>query len=167
MLFCANASFISSLGHDNNASNAVIKFSASLNIESAFTRMTSKIESILELQKFPKLRRACVQRISSLGNNLPQSLVPKIQHTTTLDEMLDVLVPSPYWNFLDTRLLETLVSASGSLEAEEWLESFKATFYSKKVTEVIPYVSIKPFNESINIVEKFDKDPKDLTTNTN
>ena len=31
------------------------------------------------------------------------------------------------------------------------------------VTEVIPYVTIKPFKESINVVEKFDKDPKDLT----
>ena len=99
--------------------------------------MTSKIERILETQKFPTLRRACVQRISSLGSNLPRSLVPKIQHTTTLDEMLDVLAPSPYWNWFDTRLLQALVSASGSPEAEEWLKVFKATFYSKKITEVI------------------------------
>ena len=125
--------------------------------------MTSEIESILELQKFPKLRRACVQRISSLGSNLPRSLIPKIQFTATLDDMLDVLAPSPYWNWFDTRLLQALVSASGSPEAEEWLENFKKTFYAKKVTEVIPYISIKPFKESINIVEKFNKDPKDLT----
>ena len=149
--------------HDTYKSKAVVKFSKSLNVESAFTRMTSQIESILELQKFPKLRRACIQRISSLGSNLPHSLIPKLQHTTTLDDMLDVLAPSPYWNWFDTRLLQALVSASGSPEAEEWLESFKATFYAKKITEVIPYVSIKPFKESINIVEKFDKDPKDLT----
>ena len=148
---------------DANMSNAVVKFSKSLNIESAFTRMTSEIESILEVQRFPKLRRACVQRISSLGSNLPRSLIPKIQHTTSLDDMLDVLAPSPYWNWFDTRLLQALVSASGSSEAEEWLESFKTIFYTKKVNEVIPYVSIKPFKESINIVEKFDKDPKDLT----
>ena len=144
-------------------SKAVVKFSKSLNIESAFTRMTSEIESILEFQKFPKLRRACVQRISSLGSNLPQSLIPKIQRTVTLDDMLDVLAPSPYWNWFDTRLLQALVSASGSPEAEQWLESFKTTFYAKKVTEVIPYISIKPFKESISIVDKFDKNPKDLT----
>ena len=149
--------------HDTYKSKAVVKFSKGLNVESAFTRMTSQIESILELQKFPKLRRACIQRISSLGSNLPHSLIPKLQHTTTLDDMLDVLAPSPYWNWFDTRLLQALVSASGSPEAEEWLESFKATFYAKKVTEIIPYVSIKTFKESINIVEKFDKDPKDLT----
>ena len=154
---------IQTLEKDTNKSKAVVEFSRNINIDVAFTKLTSKIESILELQKFPELRRACVQRISSLGSNLPRSLVPKIQQTTTLDEMLDVLAPSPYWNFFDTRLLETLVSASGSPEAEEWLESFKATFYAKKVTEVLPYVNIKPFDESIDIVEKFDKDPKDLT----
>ena len=154
----------SSLEHDDvSVSKAVVKFSESLNIESAFTRMTSEIESILELRKFPTLRRACIQRIGSLGSNLPRSLIPKIQHTTTLDEMLDILAPSPYWNWFDTRLLQALVSASGSPEAEQWLESFKATFYTKKVTEIIPYISIKPFKESIDIVEKFDKNPKDLT----
>ena len=125
--------------------------------------MTSEIENILELKKFPQLRRACIARINSLGSNLPQSLVPKIQRTVTLDEMLDVFSGSPYWNWFDTRLLQALVSASGSPEAEEWLESFKATFYAKKVTEVIPYVTIKPFKESVDIFEKFDKDPKDLT----
>ena len=144
-------------------SNAVVKFSESLNIQSAFTRMTSEIESILEVQRFPKLRRACVQRINSLGSNLPRSLVTGIKNTATLDDMLDLFSESPYWNWFDTRLLQALVSASGSLEAEEWLESFKVTFYAKKVNEVIPYVSIKPFKESIDIVEKFDKDPKDLT----
>ena len=144
-------------------SNAVVKFSGSLNIQSAFTRMTSEIESILEVQRFPKLRRACVQRINSLGSNLPRSLVKEIKDTATLDDMLDLFSESPYWNWFDTRLLQALVSASGSPEAEEWLESFKVTFYAKKVNEVIPYVSIKPFKESIDIVEKFDKDPKDLT----
>ena len=152
-----------SLEHDAKMSKAVVKFSKDLSIESAFTRMTSEIESILELHKFPKLRRACVQRINSLGSNLPHSLVTKIRNTTTLDDMLDVFSESPYWNWFDTRLLQALVNASRSREAEQWLESFKATFYTKKVAEVIPYISIKPFKESIHIVEKFDKNPKDLT----
>ena len=152
-----------SLEHDSNMSKAVVRFSESLNVLSTFTTMTSEIENILEFKKFPRLRRACIANINSLGSNLPQSLVPKIQKTVTLDEILDVFSGSPYWNWFDTRLLQALVSASGSPEAKEWLESFKATFYTKKVTEVIPYVSIKPFKESLDIVEKFDKDPKDLT----
>ena len=125
--------------------------------------MTSEIENILETEKFSKLRRACIQRINTLGSNLPRSLVPKIQYTKNLDEMLDVLVQSPYWNWFDTRLLQALVSASGSPEAEEMLETFKVTFYTKKISEIIPCVTIKPFEEFIELVEKFDKDPKNLT----
>ena len=144
---------------------AVVKFSKDANINAAYNKMTSNIAVILETKSvnFKVLRRACIQEIHSLGSTLPKSLVDKIKPTTSLDEMLDVLAMSPYWNWFDTRLLQALVSASGSPEAEEWLESFKATFYTKKVTEVIPYVSIKPFKESIDITEKFDKDPKDLT----
>ena len=127
--------------------------------------MTSNIVAILETMsvKFKSLRRACIQEIHALGSTLPKSLVHKIHPTKSLDELLDVLAISPYWNWFDTRLLQALVSASGSPEAEEWLENFRKMFYSKKVTEVIPYISIKPFNESINMVEKFDKDPKDLS----
>ncbi|XP_065898674.1 uncharacterized protein [Dysidea avara] len=151
------------LDDDLNKLKTVAKFSKDSNVRSAFTRMTSEIESILEFKKFSKLRRACVQEINSLGSNLPRSLVPKIQQTHSLDDMLDVLAQSPYWNWFDTRLLQALVSASGSAEAEERLESFKATFYAEKIAKLIPYVSIKPFKESMNLVEKFDKDPKDLT----
>ena len=144
---------------------AVVKFSKDANINAAYNKMTSNIAVILENKSvnFKVLRRACIQEIHALGSTLPKSLVDKIKPTISLDEMLDVLAQSPYWNWFDTRLLQALVSASGSPEAEEWLESFKATFYAKKVTEVIPYVSIKPFKESIDIVEKFDKEPKDLT----
>ena len=105
---------------------------------------------------FKVLRRACIQEIHALGSTLPKSLVHK-------GNVGCACYVSLYWNWFDTRLLQALVSASGSPEAEEWLESFKATFYAKKIFELIPFISIKPFKESIDIVEKFDKDPKDLT----
>ena len=149
---------------NNSTSNVVVEYSANTKINAAYNKMTSNVVAILETANinFKRLRRACVQEIHALGSTLPKSLVHKIQPTESLDDMLDVLAQSPYWNWFDTRLLQALVSASGSPEAEQWLESFKATFYAKKVTEVIPYISIKPFNESINIAEKFDKNPNDL-----
>ena len=149
---------------NNSTSNVVVEYSANTKINAAYNKMTSNVVAILETANinFKRLRRACIQEIHALGSTLPKSLVHKIQPTESLDDMLDVLAQSPYWNWFDTRLLQALVSASGSPEAEQWLESFKATFYAKKVTEVIPYISIKPFNESINIAEKFDKNPNDL-----
>ena len=156
--------FVFNLGNDNSSSNVLIEYT-DLNISAAYNKMTSHIVAILETTNinFKRLRRACIQEIHTLGSTLPKSLVHKIQPTKSLDDMLDVLALSPYWNWFDTRLLQALVSASGSPEAEEWLETFKATFYAKKITEFIPYVSIKPFKESIDIIEKFKKDPKELT----
>ena len=150
---------------DMDSYKAVVKFSKDASINAAYNKMTSNIAVILETKNvnFNILRRACIQEIHALGSTIPKNLMHKIQPTKSLNELLDVLALSPYWNWFDTRLLQALVSASGSPEAEEWLENFKATFYAKKVTEVIPYVSIKPFKESTKIVEKFDKDPKDLT----
>ena len=150
----------------NNATSGImVEYSANMKINAAYSKMTSNIAAILETanMNFKRLRRACIQEIHALGSTLPKSLVHKIQPTESLDDMLDVLAPSPYWNWFDTRLLQALVSASGSPKAEQWLEIFKATFYTKKVTEVIPYISIKPFKGSVDIVEKFDKNPKDLT----
>ena len=140
---------------------AVANFSKHMTIESALTRTTSQIKRILELKKFEDLRRAYIERIKE--SNLPGTLVVKIQKTNSLDEMLNELSQSPYWNCFDTKLLQALVSASGSAEAKEWLESFKEIFYAEKITKFIPYVSRKPFRESIDLKEKFDKDPKDLT----
>ena len=143
----------------NNSTSNVVEYSANMKINAAYNKMTSNVVAILETANinFKRLRRACIQEIHALGSTLPKCLVHKIQPTESLDDMLDVLAQSPYWNWFDTRLLEALVSASGSPEAEQWLESFKATFYARKVTEVIPYISIKPFRESVDIVEKFDK----------
>jgi len=80
-----------------------------------------------------------------------------------LDELLDFLAQSEYWNWFDTRLLEALTYATGSPEAIECLENFKKTYYKRKISELIPCVFIKPLTEFTALEEKFDKHPKDLT----
>ena len=77
--------------------------------------------------------------------------------------MLDVLALSPYWNWFDTRLLQAVVNASGSPEAEAMLEQFKQIHYVRKVSEVLPCVIVLPLKDSISFIEKFNKDPKELT----
>ena len=112
---------------------------------------------------FKKLRRACYQEISAPTSTLPKGLVHELKPTKSVDDMLDVLALSPYWNWFDTRLLEALVSASGSPEAEAMLEQFKQIHYVHKVSEVLPCVIVRPIKDSVNFVEKFNKDPKELT----
>ena len=80
-----------------------------------------------------------------------------------MNELLDMLAQSEYWNWFDTRLLEALTYASGSPEAIELLEHFKTTFYPRKISEFIPYQLVKPFKEFISLKDKFDKDPSEVT----
>ncbi|XP_065903145.1 uncharacterized protein [Dysidea avara] len=151
------------MSETNSCQIVSAKFPINWSISRAYGKLTSNVGILLESKRFEQLRRACVQEVNSLGSTLPKSLVPKIQQTKSLNDMLDVLAQSPYWNWFDIRLLQALVTASGSAEAEEWLESFKATYYSKNIFDLIPYVNVKPLNEFIKLVEKFDKNPRDLT----
>ena len=132
-------------------------------IHKAYHKLTGEISDILAAKNFKKLRRACYQEISAPTSTLPKSLVEELKPTKSLDDMLDVLALSPYWNWFDTRLLEALVSASGSPEAEAMLEQFKQIYYSCKVSEVLPCVIVRPLKESIVFIEKFNKDPEELT----
>ena len=132
-------------------------------IHKAYHRLTGEISDILATKDFKKLRRACYQEISAPTSTLPKSLVEELKPTKSLDDMLDVLALSPYWNWFDTRLLQALASASGSREAEGMLEQFKQIYYSCKVSEVLPCVIVKPLKDSIVFIEKFNKHPEELT----
>ena len=43
------------------------------------------------------------------------------------------------------------------------LEQFKQIYYACKISEVLPCVIVKPIKDSIVFIEKFDKDPEELT----
>ena len=145
-----------------NHPNTLVKFSTS-EIHTAFQTLTGRITDILATKDFKKLRRACYQEIRAPTSTLPESLVEKLKPTKSLDDMLDVLALSPYWNWFDTRLLQAPASASGSPEAEAMLEQFKQIYYARKVNEVLPCVVVGRLNDSISFIEKFNKDPKELT----
>ena len=132
-------------------------------IHKAYHRLTGEISDILATKDFKKLRRACYQEISAPTSTLPKNLVEDLKPTKSLDDMLDVLALSPYWNWFDTRLLQALVSVSGSPEAEAMVEQFKQIYYSYKVSEVLPCVIVRPLKGSIVFIEKFNKDPEELT----
>ena len=125
--------------------------------------MTSTVEAILMAGDFPQLRRACIHKIKSFKSKLPHKLIPQILRTSCMNELLDMLAQSEYWNWFDTRLLEALTYASGSPKAIQLLEHFKNTFYPRKISEFIPYRLVKPFKEFVSVKDKFDKEPCEVT----
>ena len=138
------------------------------NIAKAFVRLISVITELLEKlkSKFPIMRRACISQIRTPeGAKLPPIVVEQINATTNLDELLKVLEVSPYWSWIDLRLLEALVTASGSAAAEKTIANYKAVIFSKKLNEVLPYIPRKEIRDEYfsKIVSKLNKDADDVT----
>ena len=143
----------------------MVKFSKKWTIDEAYRRLTSSIEEeILTFGDLPRLQRACIREIKALDSNLPNKLIPQIQVTSSVNGLLDTLTASEYWNWFDTRLLTAVAQASGSPEAVESLEKYKAIYYSRKISDLILCdYKIKPFKNFVPLVEKYKKDPSKLT----
>jgi len=128
----------------------------------AYRRVTSSISTILNTLNFEQLRQAYVQEINLLGSTLSNKLVPELQKAKSVNGFLYALEFSRYWNWFDIKLLQSLVNASGSSEAKLWLESFKAFYHKKSLSDIIPYLNTMPLNGVIKLVEKLEKNLKDL-----
>ena len=141
----------------------MVKFIKKWTIDEAYRRLISSVEEeILTFGYLPRLQRACIREIKTLGSNLPYKLIPQIEDTSSVNGLLDTLTKSEYWNWFDTRLLTAVTQASGSPEAIKSLEKYKTTYYNRKVSDLI-LCKIKPFKNFVPLVEKYKKDPSKLT----
>ena len=136
------------------------------NIAMAFVHLVASITEHLEKAKFTTMRRACIVQIKTpTGAKLSPTAVENINATKNLDELLDILALSPYWSWIDVRLLEALVTASGSATAEAILFNYKKVIFSKKVHDILPSAPSKEVSDEYyaKIVSKLDKDADDIT----
>ena len=136
-------------------------FSKFESISSAFICLISTVTEFFESKKFYTIRRACIAQIKSPGGaQLPPDVVQKIKNAENLDALLDTLTDTKYWSWIDVRLLETLVVASGSSTAYDIVKSYKETVYSKKLVDVLPHVPNKKISDAYftKIISKVGKD---------
>ena len=88
---------------------------------------------------FLSLRRACiVQQKTPGGAQLPAQLEMEIRKTQDTDVLLDLLICSPYWSWIDIRIIEAIVLASEISQALKLLENYKAAVFSRKVIDLLP-----------------------------
>ena len=140
---------------------ALPDFSKFENISLAFICLISTVTECLESKKFYIIRRACIAQINSpSGAQLPSDVVQKIKNAENLDALLDTLADTKYWSWIDLRLLEALVVASGSSTAQNIVKSYKETVYSKKLVDVLPHVPNKEIRDAYftKIISKVGKD---------
>ena len=132
----------------------------------AFIALQTKMKILFRKADYSNLRIACIaQKNNPDGAELSQVLVGEIKAAENIDELIDVLVCSPYWSWIDLRIMEAMVVASDSSQAQELLDNYKAAIFTKRLIDVLPNVPSKEVKEEYytKIAAKLMKDPNEVT----
>ena len=136
------------------------------NITEAFLFLTSNVSKLIQSGDFYTIRRACIEQTNTPnGAQLTPDMIQKIATTNKLVVLLDTLALSPYWSWIDLRLLQAIVVASGSTAAKNLLTKYKNAVFSKKLMDVLSEVPSKEITDEYytKIISKFDKELEELT----
>ena len=151
----------------NNANfTTTISFEEFDTVSEAFVFLTSQLKLLLAKTDFSNLKRSCIEQINTpSGAQLPPELVAKVKSCDNITTLFDVLADSPYWSWIDIRLLKVMAAASGLVEAIKLLSNYRKTIFSKKLFDVLPNAPSKEIKEKYytKIVTKLNKNPKEMT----
>ena len=145
-----------------------IDYSDCHDITEGFTLLVAELSKVLESANFSALKRAFKFRIPG-GVQLPDDLKAKIKVAKELDDLLEALFESKYWNFADLRLVGVLVMSSGIREAKTLVDKYKEVFFSTKLVDVLNVCThtVLPPNQRKEYVcrvgSKISKEPDEIT----
>ena len=119
----------------------------------------------IETVNFLRLKRAAIERAKSPEMiQKSNELVPIIDEAKSFQALCTVLAKSPYWNFLDIRMMEAMAVASLIPAAQQSVENFKTTFFGMTLAEAAPYFPIIPQKSAHTaMTEELDKDSSKMT----
>ena len=109
------------------------------------------------------MRRKCLENVNVIGTiSLSKEIRNEIRNAKDFDDLFDVLCDTPYWNWMNIRMLEKM--AGDCSEAKQLIEKYKITIFSRKVNDIvseIPNLKI-PTGDYTRVKEKWNKDFNDL-----
>ena len=132
----------------------------------SFIVLQTKMRALLKKADCVDLRRACLAQMHNPGGvELSQNVVNKISITEKTDDLFDHLVITPYWSWIDIRILEVMVIASQNSKARQLLENYKAAVFSKRLIDLLPNVPSKEVKEKYyaKVITKIKKDHTEIT----
>jgi len=115
-------------------------------------------------EDFLSIRTAIIRQQKTPGGvQLSKKLQTEIVCTKNLVELLDTLADSPYWSWIDIRLLNTIVSEVP--QALQTLQNYKNSIFSRKLIDVLPCFPSKEIKTECftKIVTNLGKDPNTTT----
>ena len=151
----------------NEDDTIAVDFSAFDEVEVMFPAFVSTLRSMLSEDKFIMVRRGCITNNKTLSAKLPNDFVNEVRATETMDKLFDVVVSSPYCNWMNIRLLEKMAAASLQSNARKLIDQYKNAIFSKKLKDIfkhIPEVSSQVTKDYYSRVkQKWEKEYDDVT----
>ena len=137
-------------------------------MESTFSTFADKIYDTLKeeikAEDFKKVRRRCLQNANVIGTiSLPKDVQDQILNANDFDDLFDILCSTPYWNWMNIRMLERM--AGNCTAAKQLIKNYKNTVFSRKIKDVISEIpNLKvPEGEYTEVKVKWNKSFDDLT----
>ena len=146
----------------------LLNFTHCEDVDECFSRFTAAMFEILSKAKFTSLRRACLENSNRLGGiALSKELKTRIETAQNLDRLFDVLCDSPYWNWMNIKMLTKMAQASLSDAASKLIQQYKDEVYSRKLIDVLPQLPNLNISDTdyTKAKEKWKKDLNDVTVN--
>ena len=141
-------------------------FSSDEDVELAFSKLSAFVTNSIEHVNFNSLQRAAIERArSSKMVQKSGEIVPIIKAADSFQNLCTLLADTPYWNFLDIRMLEAMATASMIPSAKKTIENFKKVFYGLPLSKVAPHFPIykQPRPNHTLIKEDLQVDPNQMT----
>ena len=142
------------------------EFKSYSDVGKAFIALQTKMRKLLKKSDCGDLRRACITQMRNPGGaKLSQNFTEQISKTQNIDDLFDLLVLSPYWSWIDIRILDMMVVASENPHAVQLLNNYKDVVFSKKLIDLLPNAPSKKVKEEYYaiVVTKVNKDPNTIT----
>ena len=142
-----------------------MSFSKQENISLAFSKLSASVTTTIETVDYSRLKRSAIERAKSPEMIQKSSeIVAAIKAANSFQDLCTSLADTPYWNFLDIRMMEAMAAASLIPAAQQSVENFKRTFFGMTLAEAAPYFPIIPLKSAHTVMtEQLDKDPSKMT----
>ena len=147
-------------------SATTVSFAEFDTVSEAFVFLTSQLHLLLAKAKFSNVQRSCIEQTNIPGGvPLSLELVARIKSCENVTNLFDVLADSPYWSWIDVRLLNVMAAASDLVEALQLLSNYKRVIFSKKLIDVIPNAPSKEIKKKYytKIATKINRQPEEIT----
>ena len=112
------------------------KFEEFGSVKQSFTRLSDQVIKILQKEQFFNLKLNCRKAVEDA--ELPDYFSCKVKSSDDTNDLLLTLVMSPYWNWIDIRLMESVAIVYD--EAMFMLKQYKEHLHSQNLVDLLSHI---------------------------